>query len=768
MTMPLFPSGALIETKPSSALRPYQSRGVINLRAHVLMGKKRILAVAPTGAGKMRMISEIIRLSTTPVLFIGDRRELLDQLADQLARLGITNIGVIRGSDDRYNPGASTQVASIQTLARRDKPKAGLILIDEAHIAASQSFDDHVFRAPEYKDSIIIGWTATPSRLDGRPLGALFEVMEVIARYDELFKRADWLVKPDIFSAPIRADVSSVRIAGSDFDEEQLSEVMHTNELEGQVVDHWLKLSDRHPVVDKNGARVPQEFVVGERRRTIVYAVSVAHSQGLAQRFEKAGVRVAHLDGKTQDTTRQNILRDLGTGAIEVVCNCGILLKGFDEPSVKCIVHARPTQSLVLWRQSCGRVVRPWNGVVPIILDHGGSMDRLSYPCEDLHWTLTSRPVRFGGRLPMKLCRQCFAYVDPNKVVCPFCGAEFPKSEDRPVPAETSVELELRNTEPDALKSAFFHRQITMAKTRGFRPGFAAAMYREYYGDWPPREWSDKANAEFNSDGAWQMSLNRRLERKALKEAREKEEDAAMAAAETREEKFKRLSRAEQHVLIVYASGGVDPRVKTTWYPLKKEACERFVRCGWLSRDGEHYEMTTEGHAACGWIVTRSEEEKALEQTLEVVRGESEFADWLEGEGISAAPTEAATVETRCVCWDDPNPPPGGRCKLCGRVAPGELPHTCHARGCSVAVKPEMLMCGRHWRMVPKKIQSAVWGAYRPGQCDDRKPSTAWHEAADAAIGYVAMMEGQKVRGVESEAMRTFGCEPPPERVDDA
>lgn len=67
--------------------------------------------------------------------------------------------------------------------------------------------------------------------------------------------------------------------------------------------------------------------------------------------------------------------------------------------------------------------------------------------------------------------------------------------------------------------------------------------------------------------------------------------------------------------------------------------------------------------------------------------------------------------------------------------------HHCHARGCLMPTRPEMLMCLRHWRMVPKDLQRQVWATYRPGQCDDKQPSEAWHEAADAAIMAVAKKE---------------------------
>ena len=81
------------------------------------------------------------------------------------------------------------------------------------------------------------------------------------------------------------------------------------------------------------------------------------------------------------------------------------------------------------------------------------------------------------------------------------------------------------------------------------------------------------------------------------------------------------------------------------------------------------------------------------------------------------------------------------------------MKHTCHAVGCDVAVKPELLMCAKHWRLVPRDIQQKVWRHYRPGQCDDKNPSEAWHVAADAAIGYVSIMEGRGVTHAQADAL---------------
>lgn len=63
--------------------------------------------------------------------------------------------------------------------------------------------------------------------------------------------------------------------------------------------------------------------------------------------------------------------------------------------------------------------------------------------------------------------------------------------------------------------------------------------------------------------------------------------------------------------------------------------------------------------------------------------------------------------------------------------------HRCHAKGCPVPCAPELLMCSRHWNMVPFDLQQQVWRTYRPGQCDDKQPSAEWHVAADKAIAHV-------------------------------
>jgi hypothetical protein len=72
------------------------------------------------------------------------------------------------------------------------------------------------------------------------------------------------------------------------------------------------------------------------------------------------------------------------------------------------------------------------------------------------------------------------------------------------------------------------------------------------------------------------------------------------------------------------------------------------------------------------------------------------------------------------------------------------MTHMCHAEGCSKAVPPKHLMCGRHWAMVPLSQQREIWRHYRPGQEVDKRPSAEYLRVMKIAIDLVARAEGQQ------------------------
>lgn len=532
-TLNLFERDAISDVKPTK-LRKYQSEAIQWARDQVRAGMKRILLVGPVAAGKMRIVASTIQTSSVPALFVANREELINQCCDQLRGLGITNIGVMRGDDDRTYASASTQVASIQTLARRKKPVAGLVFVDECHRAMSDSYQEHVF--DHYIDSIILGFTATPTRLDGRPLGHSFQVMKVFATYAELIKLG-FIVAPECYDGgPDNPNLANVGMAGGDYDETQLAGVMRETKLIGGLLDHWQRLANKYPKPDGTIG-----LVEGPYRRTIIFAVNIAHSHDICERFAKAGVRIAHLDGDTKDSERVRTIKALGDGEIDAISNVNILLEGTDIPSAKCVAHARPTQSLVLARQGVGRIMRPWHpgcplgclehpSVVPLLLDHAGLIANHGFPHEDLHWELNAKPRRFEKRIKLKLCKACFAYIPPTRMLCPYCGGDCsapdPEEENQKQIQETKDQLVRRSTTPEDMKRAFFDNMVKVARHKGNKPGFASAKYKEHYGAWPPWDWSEQVKASFACDPEWQAALEKKQTEKEARAAAKKAEEA--------------------------------------------------------------------------------------------------------------------------------------------------------------------------------------------------------------------------------------------------
>src|SRR6185369_10554713 len=68
--------------------------------------------------------------------------------------------------------------------------------------------------------------------------------------------------------------------------------------------------------------------------------------------------------GATEKKKRAEILERFAHGRTAVVCNCGVLTEGFDDPGVEVVIMGRPTKSRSLYSQMVGRSTRPLPGVV--------------------------------------------------------------------------------------------------------------------------------------------------------------------------------------------------------------------------------------------------------------------------------------------------------------------------------------------------------------------------------------------------------------------
>jgi superfamily II DNA or RNA helicase len=451
------------------------------------------------------LIKKAVEAFSQRVLVVAHRKELIDQFHAVLLQAGL-RVGVMRGQDERTDPAAPVQVGTIQTLARRELPKADLVIVDEAHRCPGESYCTLL---EAYPLATILGLTATPARLDGKPLSDHFDTLVQVAPYSELIQ-AGAIVAPTIYAARVLPKLKGVRRTAGDFNEGDLAQAVRHPHVVGDVVRSWLRL-----------ARLPELGPCHEPLYlpTVLFAVSIEHSKELVQRFGDNGCRAAHLDGSTPEHERERILGDLDAGRLDLVSNVGVLCEGWDQPRVKCLIMTRPTLSLALWMQCAGRILRPHLGQTPLILDHSGNVDRHGMPHEDRVWSLEGKVTRGPVAQAFRMCRSCYAYV--VGFPCPICGAEGDVKERRirNVPGEMH-EVTPKRAPPKETgdpQRDFFNKAAEEARKKGFVPGYAAVKFKEKFGDrWPPWACIQALKDEFSHDTAWQERVEKRQRERAF------------------------------------------------------------------------------------------------------------------------------------------------------------------------------------------------------------------------------------------------------------
>jgi superfamily II DNA or RNA helicase len=307
------------------SLRPYQIKFVKDVYACISAGDRRILCVAPTGSGKTVISAQVASHAfqrARKVLFLIHRDALLEQTSAKFKHFKI-QCGLIK-SGHRENREAKVQIASVQTLACRDwwlDFEPDLIIVDECHIVAWSEIVQKMM-AQVFPDAIYLGLTATPWRLSKtQGMGDVFEALVCAPMPYELIEQG-YLVKPCYFGLA-QADLDRVGTISGDYDESELAIVCDQPELVRNIVQEWKRIA--------------------YGRRTIVFAVNVAHSKHLCESFQSAGIPSAHVDGSTPLKERDRIYAQLAAGEILVLCSCQALTEGFDCPSVSAILLCRPT-----------------------------------------------------------------------------------------------------------------------------------------------------------------------------------------------------------------------------------------------------------------------------------------------------------------------------------------------------------------------------------------------------------------------------------------
>jgi superfamily II DNA or RNA helicase len=356
-----------------SELRDYQKRVIHEIYTLWQGGKRSLLLAMPTGSGKTRTFSEIAKQFAERgdrVLLLVHREELLWQARHTLEKILGTPVGTIK-ADLPQHLERLVQCASVQTLTKRlgkgeiDLGAIALVIIDEAHLSLAASY---LVILNHFPTALILGVTATPSRLDGRGFDHLYEDLVLGPSVIELIWHgflADYdVLAPESFLP----SEDGIRIVGGDFNSADLADRLDRRYVAGKAVDAYL----RH----------------AQAKRCVVFAINIEHSKAIAERYQGAGIVAEHIDGETAPKERQAILGRFRAGHTQVLCNVNLFTEGFDLPEIEVIQLCRPTKSVALHLQMLGRGLRPKGGRKALVLDHAGNCLRLGGAKAERNWTL--------------------------------------------------------------------------------------------------------------------------------------------------------------------------------------------------------------------------------------------------------------------------------------------------------------------------------------------------------------------------------------------
>jgi superfamily II DNA or RNA helicase len=391
------------------------------------------------------------------VLVLAHRHTLINQHKDLLKSLGVLTDNV--------------RVESVFTEASRlgkyAKDSINLIIIDEAHLSEAMSYR----KVCEYYDCKRVLFTATPARLDGKPLTLADTLITGITATELIGLGA--ISDYDYYAPDLNLNIDNVDMVAGEYNNGQLTDLMCQTAIYGDILKYYRQL--------------------GDNRQAIAYCTSVKHSEQTAKMFTDNGISAISIDGSMSQKERNKRMGLFKNGEIQILCNCNLISEGVTLPNASVALLLRPTMSLPLFIQQACRVLTPVKGKKAVIIDFVNNVQKHGMPTDTHNWSLTQavekrKEFNEDGTLNIRQCENCFRCFQGNK--CPYCGVEHtPKGRElkqmqdvelKKIQADEAIKIEqqkkLARMEVGQCRTIADLQKI--AKERNYAPGWVWQMAR--------------------------------------------------------------------------------------------------------------------------------------------------------------------------------------------------------------------------------------------------------------------------------------------------
>lgn len=301
-----------------------------------------------TGGGKTLVAAMAAGEAEGRVLFLAHLDTLVRQAADELALMTGQQWELEQAEFRASRNGTRNVVASVQSLMqprrlhdfRPDSFK--LIIVDEAH-----HYVQSAFRRPldYFAPAKILALTATPKRADRKALGRYVDSaaykMDLLDGINE-----GWSVPIDC-RQPIELEVS-------------LDDVRTVKDKNSERYGDFVESDLDAKIKEVIGPIVEACLTRCGDLRTVIFTPRVETAHATAQALNKLRPGCARaVDGKMPKDEKRAIIRAHKAGEFQFLCNCGIVVEGYDDRALTCMVDAAPTKSHTRCAQKVGRLLRP-------------------------------------------------------------------------------------------------------------------------------------------------------------------------------------------------------------------------------------------------------------------------------------------------------------------------------------------------------------------------------------------------------------------------
>ena len=348
---------------------------------------KKVLLHMPTGAGKTRtainLVSEKLKENNKNlVVWLAHTEELCQQAHDEFSKaweiignrnlksyklfknfrynLDDINSGFIVLSLDYAYSLTKTKQNKFFSLARKSK----FVVMDEAHMSVAPSYQQ-VLEILVNKETCLLGLTATPGRAEilsneNFKLARFYNKQKAtlnIKGYKnpiEFLQDKNYLAKVQTEKLEVSTNITKI-FTKKDIAKE-LKRIQSGRDLSNEFIK---KLS-----MNETRTNMIIEKTIIENKdkdnKIIIFAGSVESAKNIDLILKMENINCALVTGETHLVERRNNIekfKDVKSG-LNVIINYGVLTTGFDAPKANVAIIGRPTQSVTLYSQMVGRVMR--------------------------------------------------------------------------------------------------------------------------------------------------------------------------------------------------------------------------------------------------------------------------------------------------------------------------------------------------------------------------------------------------------------------------